>query len=67
MSDLESVPDAARARKGDCVARVNFSLCRESRWDVSDWDDILEVLLVLDGCLEIWKVARCRGGRRSSW
>lgn len=45
MSDLGSVPDAARARKGDCVARVNFSWCSESRWDVSDWDDILEIVL----------------------
>lgn len=44
MRDLESVPEAARARKGDCVARVNLSLCSERKWDVNGWEGILEAI-----------------------
>lgn len=38
MRGLESVPEAARARNGDCVARLNWGLCRVRRWDVNEGD-----------------------------
>lgn len=66
--DFGRWPEAARRRKGDCVARVNkdWVLGRERRWDVSVHglleDDILPELMVELWSRDIYRKRMCGGG-----